>query len=111
VLDEDGALRFSGPGHLFNKYRCLFASGCSARLSVDLAQQGGATIGFLIHTADGRERDNVLISVPKGEGVHSICVEAAAGETLRPYVFARSPEGEVRVRSFCTVLASSSPAP
>lgn len=112
--ERDGdLLRVHGPGHVFEPLRCPFASGGSARLSVDAALDGRAAFGFVVRDAQGNERSNVSQPL-RGDGgfaMQSMRVDVGPGETLEPYVYVPDAESTVRVRTFTTVLVRRSAAP
>lgn len=110
---ENGTLQFAGQGYMYNEYVCRFASGCTARLSVDIAVKGKVAMGFIVRRANGEEKSNVSVPVPERDrfSVHSMRIEAAEGETLDPYVFAWSPDDVVKIKSASVVLLQSSQIP
>lgn len=110
---RDGVLAFHGEGQVCETIPCAFESGCTARLSVELAVQGRAVIGFIVRGPGGEEKSNTGVPVRNLAefATHSARVTAARGDTLEPYVFAYGPEDRVRVRSFCVVLAQNAIAP
>lgn len=110
---EDGVLAIRGPGHVFERVRCTFASGGIARLAIDAETGGGGNFGFLVRGADGVEKQNAAAPLEPGTGsrVRSVRVRIDAGDELDAYVFAASASEPVRLRSFSLVLVQSSCGP
>jgi hypothetical protein len=105
-------MQFAGPGYVYNRHSCGHASGCVARLSVDLEANGAATVGIIVRRADGTERSNEFVPArrERGASTQSVRVTVAEGETMEPYVFAYASEVVVAIASFRFVMVKSAPA-
>ncbi|MBI5364072.1 MAG: hypothetical protein HZA53_12890 [Planctomycetes bacterium] len=106
-------LQLTGPGYVYEPSVCRFPSGGTARLSVDVALKGTGTFGCIVRGPRGVEKANVCKPLRAGATfeAQSIRVDAAAGDTLEPYVFAWGPKCTARIRSFSMVLIPNAQVP
>jgi len=106
-------LVLTGNGYAFEPQPCPFPSGCRARVTIEARVTGRARLGILVRRADGSERSNTATPLEAGADFQRRHhhADAQPGDTLEPYVYTYSPEDQVELRSFSTLMTQTSQVP